>query len=361
MMKTKISYSAVDAFKECPQKYWNQRTHKIRSDSSAFGFGAAFESGVDRIIDGGTLEEAVNTFEVQWHTRPANRWEGEKQIFDSEEIFFYQSDFDKYLVDSEEDRKQIDKWYSEIFKKQPKEDTVLLAETILERFGSGSLSKEETKFVHRVMWLCCKRRGPVMLAAFQKEILPQIEEVLGAQVPIDITNDDDDQVTGFIDFIAKLKGIKGPIIMDLKSAGKLYEEHDLDTSDQLGIYALAEGIRNIGYWVVLKKMSYEVTCDKCGHLRENYRKQNCEKCEKGKYSKRKPYTATQVLTKQISDEFLESIQRDYSEVLMAIKNKVAWKNKKSCFNYGTKCEFYDHCWKNIPLDKLATVKKRESN
>lgn len=349
----------MDTFKECPQKYWNQRTHKMRSDSSAFGFGAAFESGVEALLNGEPIDTAIDIFEEQWHTRPANRWEGEKQIYDSEDVFYYQSDFDKHLID-DEDRKTVDEWYQEIYKKTPAVDTVEHVEALLEAIGDKqTITKQDTKFMHRVQWLCCLKRGPLMIEAFKREILPNIEEIVGSQVPIDITNDDEDQVTGYIDFIARIKGIKGEIIMDLKSAGKLYEDHDLDTSDQLGIYALAKGIKNIGYWVVLKKISYNVSCGTCGHNRENSRLKNCEKCPKGKYTVRKPYTGTQVLVKEISDAFLENIQRDYSEVLMAIKNKLAWKNKKSCFNYGTRCEFYDHCWKGVKLDDLATVKKKE--
>ena len=356
MSKTKISYSSVSTFKECPQKYWNQKTHQMKAQSSAFGFGSAFESGAEHMLKGGTYEEAVKIFETEWHTRPENRWEGAKQLFDSEDVFFYQSDYDKYLI--EEDMRQIEDWYSELYGKNPTQEIFTIIDNLFELMDAKKLTKVDTRFIHRVMWLCCNKRGPVMLKAFEREILPEIEEVIGSQIPIDVTNDENDQVTGYIDFIVRIKGIKGKVIMDLKSAGRPYEEHDLDTSDQLGIYAVAENINNIGYWVVLKKMSYNVFCGKCGHKRENSKLKNCASCKDGKYSKREPYTGAQIMIKTLSEDFIEHIKSDYSEVLLAIKNEVVWKNNKSCFNYGTKCEFYDHCWKNVPLDKMTNLKKK---
>lgn len=359
MSKTRISYSSADTFKECPQKFWNQKTHKMRAESSAFGFGSAFESGVEVLLKGGTLKEAQETFLEQWHTKPENRWEGQKQLFDSEDMFFYQSDYDKFLIGDEE-QKTITEWYAEVYGSLPKLDPVTWAEKLMDDIKNNvPIDKKDTRFVHRVFWLCHSLRGPLMIEAFQKDILPQIEEIVSMQKEISVENDEGDIVTGYIDFIVKLKGVDGLVIMDLKSAGKLYEEHDIVASDQLGIYALSEGIRKIGYWVVLKKIKYDVKCDKCGHLRDNGRLKNCakDKC-KGKYTVRSPFAGTQVLTRDLTDEFLESIQRDYSEVLMAVKNEVIWKNKKSCFNYGTRCEFYDHCWNNVPLDDLSTVKRK---
>lgn len=359
MSKTRISYSGADTFKECPQKFWNQKTHKMRSESSAFGFGSAFESGVEVLLEGGKLEDAIAVFQEEWHTKPENRWEGQKQLFDSEDVFFYQSDFDSYLFGDEE-QKLLSEWYQEIYGKTPQVDVVEWAEKLWKDVADGNaIDKKDTRFMHRTGWLCHNLRGPLMIAAFQRDILPQIEEVIDMQKEILVENDEGDEVTGYIDFIVKLKNVTGKVIMDLKSAGKFYEEHDVLASDQLGIYALSEGIRKIGYWVVLKKIQYEVKCDKCGHIRDNGRLKNCavDKC-KGKYTIRTPYCGTQILTRDLTDEFLESIKRDYSEVLMAIKNKLVWKNKKSCFNFGTRCEFYDHCWKNVPLDELATVKKK---
>src|SRR5690606_37128051 len=112
-------------------------------------------------------------------------------------------------------------------------------------------------------------------------IYPEIEEIISIQKPISIINEEGDEVVGFIDFILKIKGIEGPIIFDLKSSGRKYEEHKLDTSDQLRIYAASENINNIGYIVLLKQLEKTRSCHSCGAIKVNARLKNCESCKKG--------------------------------------------------------------------------------
>lgn len=354
----------MDRFKECPQKYWNMKKFEMKNQSSAFGFGEAFESGCNLLVQGKDFAQAYRKFKDVWTTRPGKFGQPDKDIYDSEEVFYYQSDYDPSLL-TNLDLRLIEMWRRELLEKDSAEGEGLnVADEVMERMKSGAyIDKKARQFTHRVVWLCCRRRAAFMLKAFQREVLPQIEEVISVQKEIEMESEDGDKVTGFIDYIVKLRGSNGKpgriAVMDLKSAGREYDDHSLDSSDQLSSYALAEGISTIGYWVVLKKIAYDVFCDKCGHHRENYRLKNCEKCDKGKYTKRVGKSSVQTLIKEVDDHRLDSVASDYTEIITAIKNNISWKNPHSCMNYGTKCEFYDSCWAGKKLEELEHLKKKD--
>lgn len=353
----RLSYSKVAMYKDSPHHYWCSLTHEPIMQASAFAFGAAFEAGVTALLEGKTLEEASQIFETEWHTRPANKWEDERQIFDSQTIFFYQSDYERDILEKE-DLKQIDKWFLELVK-DVKADSLEYAENLFDRIKNNEkLSDNDRIFMNRVFWISCKKRGPLMLKAFKEQLMPEIEEVIAAQKPIALETEDGNVITGYIDYIVKLKGHSKPIIMDLKSAGRPYDQHQLISSDQLGIYALAEDLNTVGYWVVLKKVTFETSCDKCGHLRTNSRKTKCESCETGKYTVKTPKVGTQTLIHEITAKRLEIIAKDYSEVMTAVANGLDWRNPKACVAYNTHCDFYENCINGKDLDDIPTLRRR---
>lgn len=355
----RLSYSKVSMYKDSPHHYWCSLTHEPIMQPSAFAFGSAFEEGVTALLDGHDLEDAIQIFETQWHTRPANKWEDERQIYDSPTIFYYQSDYEKDILD-EEDLNTIDGWFKELIK-DVGADSLAYAESLFDRIKRNeSLSDNERQFMNRVFWLSCLRRGPLMLKAFQEQLMPDIEEVIAMQKPIALETEDGNVITGYIDYIVKLKGRKEPVIMDLKSAGRPYDTHQLISSDQLGIYALSENLTTVGYWVVLKKVSFDVACDKCGHIRTNGRKVKCEECDEGRYTVKSPKMGTQTLIHELTAKRLEIIAKDYSEVMVAVANGLDWRNPKACVMYNTKCDFYEHCINGKDLDDIPTLRRRET-
>ena len=357
---TRISYSSVNDFKECPTKMYNKKKYSMIKQSSALAFGSAIEAGVEALLTGNTIDEAIDIFHEHWHTRPANKWEGARQIFDSEDIFYYASDYDKNLLDVEA-FDLFNEWYREINIDPPKDYFKFVGEIQTAFKKEEEVTDEDRRLYHRIMWYCVNTRGPYMIEAFARDIMPNIEELLSCQKDVLIKNKDGDKVTGFIDFIAKYKDIKGPVVWDLKSAGRFYESHNIDSSDQLRVYAVSEDIRTVGYWVLIKSLKHKKFCTKCDHERAgaDFRKKNCTQngC-KGKYEVIRTEGLTQVLTKTLTQADVDDVMEDFSEILMAIKNGLKWKNANSCFNYGTKCEFYDNCWAGKALSELKHLKKR---
>lgn len=358
MAKTRISYSSVNTFKQCPTKYYHSKKYRMKLQASAFAFGAAVEDGVDVLLQGGTFAQAAKKFKDSWKVRPANRWEDARPVLDSEDIFYYNSDYDSKLL-TKTDQTLLRTWWAERFD-IGLEDPIKMADTYQAKIKGGEqLEEGERWFYHRVLWMCCRRRGLYMLQAFERDILPEITDVIAIQKEISMTNADGDQTMGFIDYVLKIKGIEEKIIFDLKTSGKYYEEHDLDTSDQLRIYSAAEDTPRIGYLVLHKNIKHSASCDSCGTPRaKGSRKVNCETCGKGKY---KAYThegTTQILTKKLTKSEIDDVLHDFSDVLAAIKNEVRWKNPSSCHNFGTRCEFYDVCWGGKKLEELEHLKKK---
>lgn len=338
----KISYSGASQYKDCPKKFFLKKKYKLKYQASAFAFGAAIEDGVTALLQGQSFQEAQDVFGTNWHTRPENRWEGATQIVDNPDVFYYNSDYDKNLI-ADKDSDELVKSVQKAMKKDEK------------------VKEDDLEAYNKIMWNSLLKRGYYMLEAFQRDILPYVKEVISVQREISLPNDSGDEVVGFIDYILKLEidGEEKTAIIDLKTAGRPYTGHDLDTSDQLRIYAAALGINTIGYIILLKNLEYVTFCDKCGHERENNRLKNCseDKC-KGKYTIVSPKGKTQVLIKDISNDDLEDTADDFSEVLVAMKNGVEWKNSKSCFNYGTKCEYYEHCWNRRSLDEMDHLEEK---
>lgn len=360
---TRISYSAVNDFKQCPSKMYLKKQYKPITQTSAFGFGAAIETAIECLLKGDSLEYAYGVFKDQWKVRPKNKWEKAKPIFDNDEISYYNSDFDKNLI-TDISIEIFDMWAKEVMGREEKDYFKFVSDVQDKLKKEQPVGQKEQRLYNRIMWYCCRKRGPLMIKAFYDELLPIVEDVIACQKPVKILSADGDVLTGYIDFILKIKDIEEPVLIDLKTSGKNYEDHDLDASDQLRIYAAAEQIHNIGYMVLGKSIQHDKICDSCGHVRDNGRLTNCAECYDKKAKKGGKYTIvrssgkSQFLYKTITEDEMEETMDDFSEVLIAIKNGIRWKNPNSCFNYGTKCEYYDHCWKGKKLSEIEHLKKK---
>lgn len=349
-MAIRLSYSAVSTYKACPAKYFHSKVWRPKLQASALPFGSAVESGVTALLEGKTLAQALAVFKLEWAVKPKSRYDEAQPVFDAPKMFYYQSDYDDNLF-SVEDKKIIQGWCAQLLNPEKSAEEEFDKAFAAVKNGAA-LEGNLLKFYHRVIWLSCRRRGIYMIKAFKDQILPKVTKVHSTQKATSIANDAGDTSIGYIDYILEIEGVDGPVIFDCKTAGKYYTSHDLSSSDQLRSYAAAEGLRNIGYLVLLKGISCDRHCDQCGAKRESGRAQKCSACGKGKYTILKPYGETQVLTKSLEEKEVEDVLDDFSDVLTAIENKVKFKNPQSCFNFNKKCEYYDVCWGKKTLEQL---------
>lgn len=350
MSNVRISYSSVRRYKECAEKYFLYKKYSPKVMGSSLPFGKALDLAVESLLDAfksenlTNLEDYQNLFDRLWHDLPPDNYNpSPTPVKDNLDFSYYLSDYDPNLVP---DGYDLD-YFLEVQAK----------------IKSGkAVDEEDQKEFNHVSWLCLRAKGKLMLEAFWNEILPEIEEVVSTQEEINMENDQGDGKIGYIDCVLKLKGDDKPTIFDLKTAGRAYDVHTLETSEQLIGYLAAKEELNtdqVGYIVLLKKMKTEKTCNECGHVQENYRKRNCTECEKGKYTKIRPYAETQLLTTTVSTDKIEGLLEDESNIVTAIKNNIRFKNSASCTLYNRKCEYYDHCWNNTNLDDIKSITKRE--
>lgn len=359
-----VSYSAAARFKSCPQKYYLSKRFQDRRISSALPFGKAVEMGVSALLEGKDLQFAQDVFQQHW-TQEHLKGNDYRQIFDNLDLQFYASDFDKNLF-THEDEAQLDGWAEELLEERSRSWLEVFDDINTQIKDDREVSDAQLAFYNRVIWSCCRIRGIVMLDAFNREILPQIDltrkEHFSAQREISMTNEEGDRIVGYIDYVVFMKD-HGWVILDLKTAGMSYNMHKIDTSEQLRTYVAAIGdeigSRKAGYAVLLKKVKLDKVCNKCGAEKQGMAKKcKSEGCD-GEYSKATPRGETQLLIKDFKDEELDDILEDYMNVAVAMKNEVNFKNTESCFAFGRKCEYYDHCWKRKQLEEIGHLEPKE--
>jgi hypothetical protein len=358
-----ISYSGASKYKQCPRKYFLSKRWQDKRVSSAFPFGKAVEKGVDVLMDGGNLADAQQAFAANWELEHIKGTEY-RQIFDNLDIQFYVSDFDKSLFTTEADYKKLDDWAAELV--SPDKRWLEAFEEVSESFKSPKgISDSELAFYNRVIWECCRIRGNAMIEAFQLEILPKLDltkkEHFAKQAEISMAGDKGDKISGYIDYIVYHKD-HGWLILDLKTASYPYDRHAIETSEQLRTYVASIGDKigsnRAGYAILLKKIKIDKSCNECGASREGMAK-NCKACGRGQYTASKLRGETQLIFKEYSEEEIQDIMEDYTNVVAAVKNEVDFKNPTACTAFGRQCEFYEHCWGKKKLEELAHLEDKQ--
>lgn len=361
-----VSFSSASRFKACPTKFYLSKQYRTKLSPSAFPFGKAVEAGVIELLLGGSLEDAQDLFQENWHSEEMGADQPRRLIFDNSAIEFYASDFDKNLIFGEAEE-QVYEWSTELFGDTDENWQETFEGIALRIKDKKNLGDNERTFYNRVIWLCCLIRGFTMIEAFKDKLLHKLKVYTidgkpAIQKEITITNAEGDKIPGFIDLIVYHEDYDHPITIDLKTAAYPYTSHALDTSEQLRTYVSAVGAEigsyRAGYIVLLKKLKVEKSCDSCGAKREGMAK-NCKSCGKGQYTVPKLEGDVQFLTKEYTNDELEDVLNDYMNVVVAIKNKVNFKNPSNCTQYGRQCEFYDMCWKQKKPEELEHLESKK--
>ena len=103
----------------------------------------------------------------------------------------------------------------------------------------GEAKHVELKYSQRESWQKLQARGPALLEKFFREEVPRLENVTASEkvFELNITSLDLPFI-GVIDLIADLDGKR--TVVDFKTSGSAYEDHEAVLSDQLTAYQLAE-------------------------------------------------------------------------------------------------------------------------
>jgi len=377
----RTSYSQSNTYKECSQHWSYRYVDKLQTEdvgSSTF-FGSAVDGAIIDLLTEPT-KNCYKTFENLWQA--GRDFKGQPtQIFDNDKINFAHADYDLDVLKafSNETEDTIEKWMTELkIAGYPNYDEAYKHASKAKKNVYKHIPLNQLRFFNRMSWLSLYYKGLLLIESFEQQFVPKIEKVLAVQKHSSIKDEvEGDSIAGYIDMILLLKGHDKPIIFDLKTSARLYKQEQIDHSDQLTIYLAMEGQRygtdTVGYIVLPKAINKEIEahCEYCGYKRDG-RHKTCnneithtkellpEDIAKGVTAKTTtgrcggPWNETvvlkpevQILIQKKTDDQVEKVMDDQSNIIYGMKNRVVFKNLSKCQNwYGTRCPFFNLCHKN---------------
>ena len=333
---------------------------------------------------GTAIDQAVTDMlmnQPDWLQKFYDRWEFQMsngkpvKILDNDEITYSHKDFDGDILEPK-DFILLEGWARQL-NLLPAAMTAPTDRDLINLYVTCSKAKknpyikitdEQFKYFNKASWLSLKRKGKILLNAFHTQFYPNITKVLSTQKRSKIEDGvTGDSIVGYIDMVLEMKGYDKPIIFDLKTSSYPYDQQQIDLSQQLTIYSAMEGgnfqTDLVGYVVLCKNIQKDVvgTCLSCGHIR-NSRHKTCDNTVNGNrcngvwQEKIVPKPQVQVMVEKKSPQQINDILLDIGNILLAMKNRIVYKNTNKCSDwYGNVCTYYDACHKN---DFTGLTKKK---
>lgn len=319
-MSINVSYSALECFDQCSEKYRLRYEERLSSEkiSSPLFFGTAIDAAVELLL----LKKKVNLTEKEldlllnedaYSMFDKTMREQNGILLERNPLcdYFY-SDFDANLL-LPEDFKALTKAYPSI---TDWEEFFAYCKRYIKTHGE--LKPGSKIAFNNLCWLSLYRKGEMMLKAYERDILPEIAEVFDIQKEIELINDSGDKLRGKIDFIASFKD--DPTVrylVDNKTSSEAYKSDSVANSIQLAIYCEAEACDRAAYAVMEKKM----------RLKE-------------------PKARTQLIKDSVPDEHRQKVFDKVENQLNNISQRKFHKKEspKECVFFGRPCEFFNLCW-----------------
>lgn len=185
---------------------------------------------------------------------------------------------------------------------------------------------------HLLAWYTLFQKGRAMLEAYYNEILPKIVKVISVQEKIDLTGEDSDggdtadSITGIIDAIVEVVLPDGSIveaILDNKTSSQPYTKNCVQTKEQTALYSIAKPeYSHAGFAVMLKKKPFKI----------------------------------QLLIGEVPEKLKEATLNQFVDVLNKINAGKFPQNRKSCFNFASKCPYYSYCHRGVFDENIIDAK-----
>jgi hypothetical protein len=313
-MNNRISHSSINIYNECGQKYFLHYNQKLRSVTT--GSALLFGSAIDK-----ALENALKTFP-------------------NCDINDTKAQFMKHWSDAE-------------LNGQP----LVIPGSSLVKYTKGDYELDEDP------WISLSKKGMLMIEAFYRDVLPNIEKVISAQEEISLINDNGDAVVGFADCVLQWKGEKSPVIMDFKTSAKKYLSNAVLESQQLALYkhSLSAKYSTIraGFIVFIKSINKNASkiCKVCKHDGSATSHKTCNNELPKQFSEGvrharcggeltityNPKVDVQVLIDDIDETFENSILDSFDEINTKIQEKQFEPNWAGCMTKYGPCLYKEYC------------------
>lgn len=369
----RLSFSQISKYNQCPRSYRLHYIDKLRERSATayLAFGSAMDESLNAILLDFKKNKSItcdykSIFDSKWQTIEINKKKYDlpcctlvgyaksdyiSELLDETDLQFLRAKGEELDVDT---RGLTRDGFKELKEKLEEEKS----QRQFKLFDNGRHS-----FLNLMNWLSMRRKAHLMLDAYIRNILPEIEEVIEVQKQIELKSECGSSIIGYIDAVVKFKHREELSVMDNKTASQPYTEDSVKTSQQLLLYTYALGLKHAGFAVMLKniRMNRKKVCIECkfesnsNHKLCNNLDSNGKRCNGAWEETVFPEGITQLIKDEIEEQTQLMVVDNVSEINEAINAKVFPKNLSTCKNlYGNPCVYMNLCWKN-KADNLEKV------
>ena len=322
----KVSHTQVSTYQLCGEKWRLQYEEKLRGLTlgSALFFGKALDAAIGRLfLD---KKKTLTDDEKMIITMSAEEiFEAhmESTVFNYETIKLAKHEVPRYSsADLNQDLltpvdlKNIVEFCQENGVIVSPTEIFVLLDDMKQRMKESKeiLDKEDQQIYNYVHWCSLRRKGYLLLDAFNQQIIPLIGEVYTVQEAVSF-KDGNDELIGYIDLVASFVDEPGvPYVIDLKTSSKAYKEDSVRTSDQLALYCEYKHMDKAAFIVVEKSLR-----------------------------KRPPRVRISVIKDTIPQSQIDKTFDVISNTIEKIQQRKFDKNKEACYAFGRKCDYYGLC------------------
>lgn len=345
MMSKNLSYSAINTFSVCGQKYYKHYVKGLRSKyfHAALAFGSAIDKSLNELLLTKDLDKATTVFNKEWNFQ----WVNKKytDLTNSDILVYAETDFDDDLLLPEDKTKLGDKYLTHY-------KNILSAK---KNQGWDNLAPSNKQFYNYANWLSLRRKGHIMLNSYDAKVLPRIKEVLSVQKENYLQNSSGDKIVQYLDLIVRWED--GRVLLgDNKTSAKEYEPDSASRSPQLISYyhgAKEEFKIDSVAFFVLKKGIYKnkvKVCKVCGNNGTGGRHDTCNRTVDGTRCHGEweisisPECDIQIIINDVSPVAENLVLESFNDANEGIKKENWYKNLNACKQGTFFCQFYKSCW-----------------
>ena len=371
----RLSFSQINKYNQCPRSYKLHYVEKLRERSATayLAFGTAMDESLNAILLDFQKNKQVtcdykSIFDENWQTIEINK--KEYNLPTCTLVGYAKTDFIPELLD-ESDRQFIiakseELGFGDALRGITQASLKELKDTLEEEKSQRQYKvfpEHRHSLLNLMNWRSMRRKGHLMLDAYIRNILPEIDQVISVQKQIELKSECGSSIIGYVDAIVKLKSREDYTVLDNKTASQPYAEDAVKTSQQLLLYTYALGYKHAGFAVMLKniRMNRKKKCVECGYESNSTHKlcnnilETNKRCNGAWEEETFPEALTQLVKDEVDEQTQLVVVDNISEVNEAITSNIFPKNLSTCKNiYGNPCIYLNHCWKN-KSDNLEKV------
>lgn len=355
----RLSHSSVSKWQQCPKLWYYHYEEKLRPkyQSGALFFGSAIDNAINALLK----KEGKDPYEIFDYNWKFGRIDGQDEkefLATSNKIVFSNTDYDKELL-TDDDIEELKK-HTLLNTKDEVLDYYKVLSDLKKRVSWNNVSVQDQKLYNHYNWLSLRRKGHLIIKAYEDEIMPNIVKVHAVQKYIKLQNTNGDSIIGYIDAILDYKhnGRVQTVVFDLKTSSIDYADDAVINSPQLSLYLNAVkkeyNTRVCGFLVAKKQIDKNrvKVCSRCAYDGSGARHKTCSnlingvRCEGEWIETIKPSVNFQIIINEIPQQTENIVMENYQDIADTMKLGKYTRNFNSCEMPWGPCPMKAVCFKN---------------